>query len=241
MGQQRNNNNATPFVAQQRSTYGLRDLLKNYDSTGFEGANKSINNGLGQQSYNNTKLRIGEGSDEDSAYAKELILANSRCKAYEWANSLVGSQIYARNVSLRNISAGHDKCNIFVADGYTIGAGINNYPRAKSPLDKIYPASVDRFLNCRENRLGSLRRVDSPQPGDIAVFPHSTGGHIMIVGEIENGERNYIGAGSETINKRSHSYMKNEGGFQEPTYWRYDGEGDGVLYWEIPETRVQIK
>lgn len=204
------------------------------------------------QGCNNSPLPgTGGGNEADSEKIRQVILKNTRNKVADWALSLVGSTSYAQTVALRNYLVGSDKCNVFVGDSFIIGAGVDNYPHTITLRGNEYPVPVDWFLKWPDERMGAFIKVESPMPGDIAVFPitHNDGyegGHLMVVVPAKRADKqfvggqsfddmDFVGAGEFTVNERSLTEMY-QLGFKKPVYWRYDGQGVKYVSWPVLTT-----
>ncbi|MFW6016674.1 MAG: hypothetical protein ACOCRK_09570 [bacterium] len=84
-------------------------------------------------SENEIRLKNSEHKDIEEFEEKTNINVpqNERLKSYQWAEEQVGSTQYAKDNNINNFDNGTWKCNKFVADAYTKGAGINDYPEKK--------------------------------------------------------------------------------------------------------------
>ncbi|MFW6016673.1 MAG: hypothetical protein ACOCRK_09565 [bacterium] len=90
-------------------------------------------------------------------------------------------------------------------------------------LGSSAPVQANDLANRDDEYVGSFGLTNEPLPGDIVAFGYEGGlGHTMVVGL----DSNFIGAGRDTINKRSLDYMTDHG-YGEPTYRSYNqGCGD---------------
>jgi len=141
-----------------------------------------------------------------------------RIQAFQWASQQVGSTAYAQSASIDNFAAKTNKCSKFVADAYTKGASISDYPTKKvSILGRNNPIQANDLANKYSKITGPFAVTLNPKIGDIAAYGHyESVGHVAMVGI----GKSFISASKDKVFLRTENFM-GQHGFSNPTYRTY--------------------
>ena len=117
-----------------------------------------------------------------------------------------------------NFAAKTNKCSKFVADAYTKGASISDYPTKKvSILGRNNPIQANDLANKYSKITGPFAVTLNPKIGDIAAYGHyESVGHVAMVGI----GKSFISASKDKVFLRTENFM-GQHGFSNPTYRTY--------------------